>query len=146
MASASNIHPNMNEGLNFFKQFKFPGAYMETLVAMQQLNTGLLNETQQIAMETTKSVMDLEQQFMKNAFDQWNEEVKYNISKAPLEEKTTHQAEVAKDAVSQISEHANKLSSILTQSNEKFNETLQKHIKMGMEESSNLSKRSSKGE
>lgn len=141
MAKEANIPPFMEEGLNSFKKFKFPGADMENLMFIYQKNIELMNATQQIAVETTQSVLELQRQYMKTAFDQWNDQIKYCCSKAPLGEKTAHHAETTKAAVNQIIEHTRELNSIITKSNEKMNESVQKHFKEGLNEFSNQAKK-----
>jgi phasin family protein len=141
MTKETNIPPFMEEGLNSFKKFKFPGADMGNLISIYQKNMELMNVTQQIAVETTHSVLELQRQYMKTALDQWNNHINSCCSKAPLEEKTAHQAEVAKTAADQIVAHTKALHSIIAKSNEKINETVQKGLKEGIDEFSNVVKK-----
>jgi len=127
MSSDTNIPPFISNGM--FKQFKFPSSYLETLMSMYKVNNELTNSTQQIAMETTKEVMELQQKFLKKAFDQWNEQLKQNISKEPFKAESINPTEFAKEAFNQISEHAVEMSSVLSKSNEKLSASLKKHSK-----------------
>ncbi|HUX80435.1 MAG TPA: phasin family protein [Alphaproteobacteria bacterium] len=130
------------ESFNAFKQFKFPGLDLETLLSNYQRNMELMNSTQQVVVEATKSIMELQNDYFKKVFAQWNEQVKYCCSKAPLEDKTTRQAEATKAALDQAVEHTQGLTSIVAKSNEKIIGSVQKHIKEGLDESLNLAKKS----
>ncbi|MBY0500652.1 MAG: TIGR01841 family phasin [Alphaproteobacteria bacterium] len=142
MIKDTHIPPFMEEGLNAFKQFKFSGVDTENLMSTYQKNLELMNAAQQITVETAQSVAELHNQFMKNAIAQWNDQIKYCYSKAPLEEKTTYHAEATKAAVDHVIEHTRALNSIIAQSNAKLNETLQKRFKEGLDDSINMTKKS----
>ncbi|HUX80675.1 MAG TPA: phasin family protein [Alphaproteobacteria bacterium] len=148
MAKETNIPPFGNAEANpfkqfdAFKQFKFPGLDLETLLLNYQKNMELMNSTQQVAVEATKSIMKLQNDYFKKVFDQWNEQVKCCCSKTPLEDKTTRQAEVTKAALDQAVEHTQGLTSIVAKSNEKIVDSVQKRIKEGLDESLNLAKKS----
>ena len=107
MAKETNVPPFSEEGFklfqqfNPFKQFKVPGMDMKSLMSNYQRNIELINATQQVVAEATKSVMELQSEYMKKVFDQWNAQIKYCCSKAPLEEKMAQEAEGAKKAVNQ---------------------------------------------
>lgn len=141
MAKETNIPPFMEEGFCSFKQFKFPGADMETLLSTYQKNMELMNAAQKITTETTQSVMDLQKQYFKSVFDQWNDEIKNSFSKAPSEEKTAHQAETAKAAVDQTIKHVRDVNAIIAKSNETIIESMQNHFKKSLNESSDLAKK-----
>lgn len=142
MAKGTNIPPFIEEGLSSFKQFKFPGVDMETLLSSHQRNMELIATTQQIAAESTKSIMELQNEYLKKVFDQWNEQVKCCCSKAPMEEKTTDQAKAAKAVVNEAVEHTQEFNSIIAKSIEKIGQSVQKRMKEGLEESVNLVKKS----
>jgi phasin family protein len=150
MAKETNIPPfsedafNPFKQFNLFKQFKFPGLDLETLLSNYQRNMELMNSTQQVVVDATKSIMELQNEYIKKVFDQWNEQLKYCCSKAPLEEKTTRQAETTKAALDQAVEHTQGLTSIVAKSNEKIIDSVQKRIKEGLDESLNLAKKSRK--
>lgn len=141
MTKETNIPPFMEEGLNAFKQFKFSGINTGNLMSIYQKNLELLNATQQITAEAAQSIVELHHQYMKNAFQQWNNQIKSCCSKSPLDEKTAFHSEAAKAAVDQVIEHTRALNSIITKSNEKLNETVQKHFKEGLDESINMAKK-----
>jgi len=141
MTKETNIPPFGEEGLGSFKNFKFPGVDMETLLASYQRNMELMNTTQRIGAETVQSVMELQNQYLKRVFDQWNEQIKYGFSKSPLEEKTTRQAENAKATVDKTIEHVRDVNSIVAKSNEKIIQSVQKRFKEGLDESLNLAKK-----
>ena len=142
MAKETNIPPFMEEGFCSFKQFKFPGADMETLLSTYQRNMELMNAAQKTTTETTQTVMDLQKQYFKSLFDQWNDEIKNSFSKAPADQKTAHQAEAAKAAVDQTIKHVRDVNAIIAKSNETIIESMQKHFKESLNESSNLAKKS----
>lgn len=141
MAKETHIPPFMEEGLNPFKHFKFPGADIENLMTMYQKNIELMSSAQEIATETTKSVMELQRQYMKRAFDQWNDQVKSYCSKTPLQEKASSHADAAKEAVNQTLEHIQEVNSIIAKSNEQINKSIQKRFKEGLDESLNMAKK-----
>ncbi|MBY0293436.1 MAG: TIGR01841 family phasin [Alphaproteobacteria bacterium] len=142
MAKETNIPPFMEEGFRSFKQFKFPGADMETLLSTHQRNMELMNAAQKITTETTQTVMDLQKQYFKSIFDQWNDEVKNSFSKAPSEEKTAHQTETAKAAIDQTIKHVRDVNDIIAKSNETIIESIQKHFKESLNNSADLAKKS----
>jgi len=147
MAKETNVPPFGEEGFklfqqfNPFKKFQAPGMDMGILMQNYQRNIELMNATQQVVAEATKSIMELQSEYMKKVFDQWNEQAKYCCSKAPLEEKTAQQAMVAKKAVNQTIEHTQELNAIVTKSNENIMDSIQKRFKEGVDESLNITKK-----
>ncbi len=130
-----------NEGLGAFKNFKFPGIDMEALMESHRKNLELMNKNQQIVIETTQSLMELQNQYIKNAFEMWNENIKQCCSKSPLEEKTAQQSEAAQETTDKAIEHLRNINSVIAKSTEKMNESLQKRFKEGLEESSRMTKK-----
>ena len=141
MAKETNIPPFMEDS---FKKFKLPGVDMETLLSSYQKNMELINTTQKIATETTQSVMELQKQYFKKVFDQWNEEVKTNISKTSLDEKTAYKAETAKTAVDETIQHVRDVNSLIAKSNEKIIDSIQTRFKEGLDESAALAKKAAR--
>jgi len=141
MSKESNIPPFVEEGLNSFKQFKFPNFNMDAFIGMYQKNLELMNKNQQIAVETAQSILELQNQYLKNAFDLWGEQAKKFCSKASLEEKTSSHAEATKETVDKTMEHFQNLNTIIAKSNEVINDSIQKRFKEGLEESANLAKK-----
>ncbi|MBY0293441.1 MAG: phasin family protein [Alphaproteobacteria bacterium] len=144
MAKESHTSSCEDRIFNPFKKMKCPMFNMEMLMTNTQKNIELMTETQQIFAESLKSIMELQNEYFKKVMDQWNEQVKCCCSKAPLEEKTAHQAEAKKTAINQAVEHARELSSIISKSSEKIIGSVQKRIKEGLDESLNLEKKSKK--
>ncbi len=138
MAKGTNIPPLGEKGFNYFNPFKFPGINMEIFLRSYQNNMEFLNASQQIAIETTKSLIEIQNQYVKKLFNQWNEQVKTRPFQSPLHEKTAFPAEAAKEAVEQTLEHLGELNSILVKSNEKMNESIKKRFKEGLDESLNV--------
>jgi phasin family protein len=141
MTKETNMPPFMEEGLNAFKQFKFSGINTENFMSTYQKNLELMNAAQQITVETAQSLAELHNQYIKNAMAQWNDQIKYCYSKAPLEEKTAYHAEATKAAVDDVIEHTRALNSIIAKSNAKMNETLQRRFKEGLDESISMTKK-----
>lgn len=147
MVKETNI-PSFGEGafnpfkaFNPYKQFKFPGFDLETLLANYQRNVELMNSTQKIVVEATKSIMELQNDYMKTVFDQWNDQVKSCCSQSPFEEKTAHQTEAAKEALNRTIEHIQGVDSIIAKSNERIMDSVQKRVKEGLDESLKMSKK-----
>ncbi|EKE09306.1 MAG: phasin [uncultured bacterium] len=141
MAKEKNIPP-FGEGLfNPFKGMNNPVFDMKTLTANYQQNIELMNSTQKIAVEATQSIMALQNQYLKNIFEQWNKGMKNCLSQIPLEEKMTCQSESTKVMVDKTVEHARDINAIIEKSNEKVVESLQKHFKKGLDESADVTKK-----
>lgn len=121
-------------GEDLFDKSMFPGAYGESLMSLYKLNYDLLTTTQQIAMETAQTLIALNQQYQQRVYNQMNELIQYNMSKSPLEEKTSYHARAAQDAVDLMSSHAMGISSLLVDSNKKLSDTVQKGFKEGLDE------------
>jgi hypothetical protein len=141
MAKDTNLPPFISSQSEVFGKSMFPGGYGDSLMSMYRLNVELITTSQKIAMETAQTLMALNQQYQKRVYDQMNELIKSNISKGPFEEKTTSQANVAKNAVEMMSEHAHEISSLLVDSNKKLSENLHKSLKEGLEESKNAARK-----
>jgi len=141
MTKDTHIPQFMEEAMKSFKQFSVPITDMETLMTMYKKNIELMNSTQQIAIEATKEMMDLQRSYMQKALDQWNEQIKETTTKGPLEEKATDQTKSTQDAVSQTIDHIQELNSIIAKSSEKINETFQKRFKETLGESLDAAKK-----
>lgn len=144
MAQKSNIPPFFGQEFGSFKPFEFPGINMETLLSGYQKNMELMNATQKIATETAQTLIEIQNQYAQKVFGHLNQHAKHTLSKAPLEEKATHQAEATKTTVNELVKHLRTTNSIIAQSNEQIIESIQKRFKESLEESSELVKKSSK--
>ena len=72
MAKEKNIPPFGNEEANPYKQFnqfKLPGGGLETLVMSYQKNMDLLTTNQKLAVESAKSIFDLQRAYFKRRYD-----------------------------------------------------------------------------
>src|SRR5436190_22842269 len=94
-------HPFWGENFKGLKDNKLPWFDTELALASYRRNMHLINTTQQIAAETTKAVIQLQAQYMKDVFEQLSEQTKQNISTFSPEERVAHQSEKAKTAVDQ---------------------------------------------
>ena len=126
---------------NPFKQFKFPGVDAGTLLSSAQKNMELIAKAQQLAADSTKSIIDRQNEYCKDAFDQWNEHLKFCCSKAPLEEKTAHHADISKKAIDKTVTHLRDVNSIIAKTHEKIVESVQNRLKESIDESLNLAKK-----
>ena len=106
MGFETNIPPFMTD--DFMKQLKFPGGYLNAHVndsvkcRAHEFNSTNCNGNLKIC-------DDLQQQYLTKAFDQWNEQIKYNISKLRLKENSAP-SDITKETINQIFEHAQQLS------------------------------------
>lgn len=114
---------------------------MGALMSNHQRNMEFMTRTQKIAAESTKEIMELQNQYVKGFFDQWNEPVKCCFSKIPLEEKATRQSEVFKETLDKTIEHLRDLNSIVVKANEKIIESAQKHFRESLDKPLNLAKK-----
>jgi phasin family protein len=128
-------------GNTFNTDAKLPWLDMELLAASYRRNLDLMNTAQQITAETTKSIMQLQTQYMKHVFDQLSEQAKHNLSMTSFEEKSAHQSETTKVTLDQAIEHGREVHSLLSKANEKLIETVQKRFKEGMDESAAMAKK-----
>ncbi len=141
MSKDTNIPPFGEEMFNAFKQFKVPGINMEALVASHQKNMDLLASTQKKAVESTNSIIELQNKYLKRAFDQWNEQLKHNCTKPFFEEKAACHAQAAKEISDRALEQMNDINTIIVQSNEKIIDSIQKHFQESFNDSLNLVKK-----
>ncbi|MBY0272668.1 MAG: phasin family protein [Alphaproteobacteria bacterium] len=141
MSKNTNIPPFGEEIFNAFKQFKVPGVDMEALAASHQKNMELLASTQRKAVESTNSIVELQNKYLKNAFDQWNEQLKHNCTKTSFEEKTACHAQATKEMSDKALEHMKEINTIIVKSNEKILDSIQKHFQESFNDSLNLVKK-----
>lgn len=141
MAKETNIPPFGEEGLKLFQQFnpftqfKFPQGNMEPLLSSHQKNMELMANVQHLTTETTKSIMNRQNEYFKGIFEQCSEHLKCCGAKSPLEEKTAHQAEVSKELFDKTREYLSEVNSTLTQSNKQIIELFQTRFQEGLDES-----------
>lgn len=141
MNKDTNVPPFGEELFNAFKEFKVPGINIEDLVASHQKNMELLTSTQKKAVESTNSIVELQNKYLKRAFDQWNEQLKHNCTKPSFEEKAACHAQAAKEMSDRALEHMNDINTIIVKSNEKIIDSIQKHFQESLDESLNLVKK-----
>jgi len=147
MAQETNIPPFGEEGLKLFQQvnpftqFKFPQGNMGPLLYSHQKNMELMANVQQLTTETAKSIMNRQNEYFKQGFDQCSEHLKCYGTKSPLEEQTTHHAEISKELFNKTTEHLYEVNSTLTQANKQIIELFQARFQEGLEEYSHLTKK-----
>ena len=141
MSKDTNIPPFGEEMFNAFKQFKVPGVDMEALVANHKKNMELLTSTQQKAVESTNSIIELQNNYLKNAFDQWNEQLKHNCTQTSFEEKAAYHAQATKEMSEKALAHLQEINTIIVQSNKKIMDSIQKHFQESFNDSLNLVKK-----
>ena len=141
MSKYKNIPPFGEELFNAFKQFKVPGMDIEPLVASHKKNMELLASTQKKAVESTNSIVELQNKYLKKFFDQWNEELKHNCTKTSFEEKAACHAQTTKEISDRALEHMKEINTIIVKSNEKITDSIQKHFQESFNDSLNLAKK-----
>lgn len=141
MSKDTNIPPFGEEMFNAFKQFKVPGIDMEALVASHQKNMDLLASTQKKAVESTNSIIELQNKYLKKAFDQWNEQLTHNCTKASFEEKAACHAQSTREMSEKALAHLQEVNTIIVESNKKIMDSIQKHFQESFNDSLNLVKK-----
>ena len=141
MSKDTYTNPFWGESFKGLKDIKLPWLDTELMLSSYRRNMDLINTTQQIAAETTKAVVQLQAQYMKDVFEQLSEQTKHNISTFSPEERVAHQSEATKATLDQAIEHARNVNTLISQSNEKIIETVQKRLKEGVDESASLAKK-----
>lgn len=135
MSKETHTNPFWNEHYMGLKGTKLPWLDPEVIMANYRRNVDLMNTTQQIAAETTKAVMQLQAQYIKDVFEQFSEQTKRNMSASSPEEKATRQTETTKETFDQTIDHARTLNAIIAKSGEKIMENVQKHLKESLDDS-----------
>ena len=141
MSKETNTNPFWNDTFKGFKDNKLPWFDTELMLSSYRRNMNLITTTQQIAAETTKAVIQLQAQYMKDVFEQLSDQSKQNITTFSPEEKVVQQSEKTKTAFDQAIEHAKNVNSIIATSNEKIIENVQQRFKEGVDESTSLAKK-----
>ena len=144
MAKDSKLPPFFGKDFNANKSFEFPGINLETLLTSYQKNMEMMNETQKIAKETAQSLMEIQKEYVQKLMAQATKKTKKMAEKAPLEAKNVFEAETTKATVNEIVEHLRSTNSIITKSNEKIIESIQRRFKEVLNESSDLIKKRKK--
>jgi phasin family protein len=78
---------------------------------------------------------------MKDVFEQLSEQTKDNMAPFSPEERVAHQSKATKATLDQAIEHARDVNTLISQSNEKIIENVQKRFKEGVEESMSSTKK-----
>jgi hypothetical protein len=105
---------------------------IESLIDGYKRNLELMNTTQQIAVEATKSMIQLQTQYMKQAFDQLSAQARTNCDVTAHEKKATP-SQMGITGVDQVVEQATKINTLLSKSNEKIISNIQKSFKEGFQ-------------
>jgi phasin family protein len=141
MNKETYTNPFWGDNVKGLKDIKFPWFDSELMLSNYRRNMNLINTTQQIAAETTKAVIQLQAQYMKDVFEQLSEQTKQNISTFSPEERVAYQSEKTKAAVDQAVDHARNVNTLISKSNEKIIENVQKRFNEGVDESASLAKK-----
>lgn len=144
MSKDPYTNPFAGDTFNAFKEAKLPWFDPELMFSSYKRNMNLITTTQQIAAETTKAVVQLQAQYIKDVLEQLSERTKQNISTASPEEKATQQSEATKASLDQAIDHARNVNTVIAKSNEKIIETVQKRFKEGVDESASMAKKTKK--
>jgi phasin family protein len=135
MAKDKFTNPFWGDSFPHFKESRFPWFDSDLMLSSYRRNVDLINTTQQIAAETTKAVIELQAAYMKDIFEQLSEQSKRNFSTFSPEERVAQQKEATKTTFNQAMEHARNVNSLISQSNEKIMENVQKRFKESIDES-----------
>lgn len=141
MSKETHTNPFWNEHGMGLKGTKLPWLDPELMMTNYRRNVDLMNTTQQIAAETTKAVMQLQSQYVKDVFEQFGEQTKRNMSTGSPEEKATRQTETTRATFDQTVDHARTLNAIIAKSGEKIIENVQKHLKESLDDSATAAKK-----
>lgn len=141
MSKDTYSNPFWGDHFKGLKDPKLPWLDTELMLASYRRNMNLINTTQQIAVETTKAVMQIQAQYMKDVFEQISEQTKQNVSTISPEDRAFKQSESTKAVVDQAIEHARNVNTLIAKSNEKIIENVQKRFKEGVDESTALAKK-----
>ncbi len=144
MSKDPYTNPFAGDTFKAFKEAKLPWFDPELMFSSYKRNMNLITTTQQIAAETTKAVVQLQAQYIKDVLEQLSERTKQNISTASPEEKATQQSEATKASLDQAIDHARNVNTVIAKSNEKIIETVQKRFKEGVDESASMAKKTKK--
>lgn len=144
MSKDTYTNPFLGDPFKGWKDNKLPWVDTELMLSSYRRNMNLINTTQKIVAETTKAVLQLQAQYMKDVFEQMSEQTKQNISTASPEESVTRQSETTKATLDQAIEHARNVNTLISKSNEKIIENVQKRFKEGVDESTSLAKKTTK--
>lgn len=141
MSKDTSNNPFWGDGFKGLKDPKLPWFDTELMLSSYRRNMNLINTTQQIAAETTKAVMQLQAQYMKDIFEQMSEQTKQTVSNSSPEDRVIKQSESTKATIDQAIEHARNVNTLISKSNEKIIENVQKRFKEGVDESTALAKK-----
>ncbi len=144
MSKDPYTNPFAGDTFKAFKEAKLPWFDPELMFSSYRRNMDLITTTQQIAAETTKAVVQLQSQYIKDVLEQLSERTKENISTASPEEKVAQQSEATKASLDQAIDHARNVNTVIAKSNEKIIETVQKRFKEGVDESASVAKKTKK--
>lgn len=144
MSKDPYTNPFADDTFKAFKEAKLPWFDPELMFSSYKRNMNLITTTQQIAAETTKAVVQLQAQYIKDVLEQLSERTKQNISTISPEEKATQQSEATKASLDQAIDHARNVNTVIAKSNEKIIETVQKRFKEGVDESASMAKKTKK--
>jgi phasin family protein len=120
---------NKTEGMfNLFKDFKPPAMDLKGVMSRFEENLEFIKSTQQMRMDTAKEVMDIQRKYMQELMEEWNELTRNAISKEAFQVKTSHHAEVVKEAAAKALENFQELNTVLVKSNEEILKNFQERM------------------
>lgn len=138
MIKNTPLPPFMEKGFEAFKQCQFSSFNTDTIMSAYQKNMEFMKTAQDIMTETTKSISELQNQFFKDALEQWTEQMKVGASASPLDNNPKNYGNTTVD---KTIEHARKINETLVKSNEKIIGAAQKHFKDVLHDSANAAKK-----
>ena len=134
----SQLPPFLEETL---KSMKMPSENIETILEIYKRNIELMNTTQQIAMEATNTILELQRKHFQRAMDQWNEQMKSPTSMNPAKVKIDDAADATKNHLNKTLDHINEVNAVVEKSNKKIKDSFEKRLKESVNEVVELSKK-----
>jgi len=131
----SNAASFWDESTKAFSKARFPWFNNERFMENYRRQTEIMNTTQQIIIESSKSILQLQMQFMKQLFDQLGEQTKHNLSSTSGEEKVAQNVQHTRANFDKAIENAHEINATIAKSNDKIIDTLHRHINESLEES-----------
>ncbi len=137
MTMDTQFPPFLEETL---KSLNLPAGNVEAILEIYKKNIELMNTTQQIAIEATNTILELQQKHIQRAIEQWNDQVK-SANRDPADIKIEDTAKATKDKLNETLEHINEVNAVVEKSNKKIKDSFQKRLKESVDEVVELSKK-----
>ncbi|MEB3701670.1 Phasin family protein [Candidatus Bealeia paramacronuclearis] len=132
-------NPFSQDYTKFFRDFKVPHYDMESVMTTYRKNLDILNSTQQVIADATRNLVQIQTQYMKQLFEDLSQQTKENLtSSQSMEDKTASHTRSVKDTIDHAISHTKEVNHLLTQTNTKVMDTVQKCLKESVDECANI--------